>query len=276
MNGGVKMSVGVLVLATVVRAASAQPAVGSVLVAGRSTPGEVLHVFGGRTVTVPLIVHAWESQGVTVRGDLVQLTSSLAAPVARGIDVPLSGSTRSTPGPASGVDLSVSLPSVSRETDFELRFRSFHASEGTVQDAGLVVLRVYPADLLEPFRVWAGANTIQLKDTGGSLGEFLRGRRIPVAAHAGPSDLTLYAGPRPPHTPALPGSGDRAAIYFSEREAAGPRLVVERTGHGTTVEIEMRLLDRLATDPLAQKMFLDAFQRAVITDDAAATQGVVR
>ena len=53
---------------------------------------------------------------------------------------------------------------------------------------------------------------------------------------------------------------DEAIVLFTERESEPPRLFIERTDRGTTVSVEMRLLNRLATDPLAQKIFLEVFQ----------------
>ena len=76
--------------------------------------------------------------------------------------------------------------------------------------------------------------------------------------------------------PPVTRSGGQAAIVFTERETATPHLVVDRTGRGTTVTVEMRLLDGLRTDPLAQKIFLEAFQRAVIPDGATPLEGAVR
>ena len=51
-----------------------------------------------------------------------------------------------------------------------------------------------------------------------------------------------------------------SAFSFAERETETPRFLVERKGEGTAVTVEMRLLDRLAADPLAQKIFLELFE----------------
>ena len=73
--------------------------------------------------------------------------------------------------------------------------------------------------------------------------------------------VSLFAG-----APALreykrfPRLEDEAVVLFTEQESEPPRLLIERTDRGTTVSVEMRLVDRLATDPLAQKIFLEVFQ----------------
>jgi hypothetical protein len=248
----------------------AQPMASSVLVAARPGPSEPLRFFGGRTVRVPLLVHAADVEGLSVRAELVQLSSSLAAPVAGEIEVPVVAATQSTTGPASEIELSVPLPAVSRETDFELRFRSFHLPERVARAAGRVALRVYPADLLEPVRVWAESHAIRLEDQHGSVTELFRQQRVAVT-QSGQADLTVYAASQADRARTVPRhGGDQAAILFVERQTASPHLVVDRIGRRTTVSIEMHLLDRLATDPLAQKIFLEAFQHAAVVDHEAA------
>ena len=68
---------------------SAQPLASVVLVAPRLHPGEPYRFIGGRTVTVPLTVHGPKPDGLAVRAQLVQLSSSLAVPIAGEFDVPL-------------------------------------------------------------------------------------------------------------------------------------------------------------------------------------------
>jgi hypothetical protein len=96
--------------------------------------------------------------------------------------------------------------------------------------------------------------------------EFLRQHKIPVAGgeSEGVRDgrgVTLYVGVRAfgerALTPLRPGE---TIVLFAERETDTPRLLVVRKGGGTAVTVEMRLLDRLAADPLAQKIFLEVFE----------------
>lgn len=259
------------------RTVSAQPLASIVLVAPRLHPGEPYRFIGGRTVTVPVTVYGPKPHGLAVRAQLVQLSSSLAVPIAGEIDVPLAVSAEGAAAFASELELSLSLPAVRRETDFEIRFQSFWPPARAEFPAGRIALRVYPANLLEPVRLWSESHSIRLEDDHGSVTDVLRQQRISVTTRPGSPDLTVYAGPRSVEKHARqPHAGGRSTIIFSERETSTPHLVVDRTGPGTTVKVEMRLLDRLATDPLAQKIFLEAFQHAAIIDDAAPMQGVIR
>ena len=105
--------------------------------------------------------------------------------------------------------------------------------------------------------------------------EFFRQQGIPVAGQAGPGSVTLYAGTRAlQKREHLPLRNDETAVLFTERETEIPHLLVDRAGRGTTIKVEMRLLDRLATDPLAQKIFLEVFQ--LLHEQEPPTKGVVK
>lgn len=225
---------------------------------------EPYRFFADRTATVPLLVHAPEPEGLILYAQLVQVASDFAVPIGAAVEVPLP--TDASPSPGVEIELSIPLPAVKRETDFELRFKSRRGREGIWHAAGRIPLRVYPGDLLGPVRQWATAHPLRVKDDQGSLIAFLHQHKIPVAGGEpeGIRDgrgVTLYAGVRAfgerALTPLRPGE---AIILFAERETDTPRFLVERTGGGTTVTVEMRLLDRLAADPLAQKIFLEVFE----------------
>ena len=230
----------------------------------RASRIEPYRFFADRTVTVPLLVHAPEPQGLVLHAELVQLASGFAVPIGAPLDVPLP--TDASPGPGVEVELSIPLPAVKRETDFELRFRSRRGHDGVWQAAGRVPLRVYPGDLLSPVRQWATAHALRVKDDQGSLIAFLRQQQILVAGGEpqGVRDdrrVTLYAGARALRERALvPLAQGEAIVLFAERETDTPRFLVERKGEGMAVTVEMRLLDRLAADPLAQKIFLELFE----------------
>jgi len=251
--------------ALLVVALSLRPAVSTesfeslALVTPRPNPSEPYRFFADRTVTVPVLIHAPRPEGLTLRAELVQLTSNLATPVAAELEVPLS--TRPAAGSGIEFDLSVALPAVNRETGFELRFRCRQQGDQAWQPAGRIALRVYPVDLLSPVRAWAQSHPLRVEDDHGSLVELFRQQRIPVVGHSGPRGVTLYAGSRALQKRArLPLAEDETAVLFTERETEIPHFLVDRTVRGTTVSVEMRVLDRLATDPLAQKTFLEVFQ----------------
>ena len=235
-----------------------------VLVTPRASRVVPYRFFADRTATVPLLVHAPEPQGLALHAQLVQLASGFAVPIAAALEVPLP--TDASPSPGLEIELSIPLPAVKRETDFELRFRSRRGRDGVWHAAGRIPLRVYPADLLSPVRQWATSHPLRVKDDRGSLIEFLRQQKIPVVGgeiqgFRDDRGVTLYAGARAVRERALaPLRQGEATVFFAERETETPRFLVERKDGGTTVTVEMRLLDRLAADPLAQKTFLELFE----------------
>jgi hypothetical protein len=244
-------------------------------VTSRASRIEPYRFFADQTVTVPLLVHAPEAQGLSLYAELVQLASDFAVPIGPAVEVPLP--TRVSPGPGVETELSVALPAVRRETDFELRFKSRRDPGGTWHAAGRIPVRVYPGDLLSPVRQWATVHPLRVKDDQGFLLEFLRQQRIPVAGGEteGVRDgrgVTLYAGARAFGERALaPLRHGEAIVLFAERESETPHLLVERKGNGTVITVEMRLVDRLAADPLAQKIFLELFK--LINDDQQSIGG---
>lgn len=233
-----------------------------VLVTSRPNANAPYRFFAGRTVTLPLLICAPEPEGLTIRAELVQLTSRLAVPAGVEIDVPLSG--RPTAGGGTELDLAVALPAVNRETDFELRFRSSRPGDRASQAAGRIPLRVYPTDVMRPVREWTQSHPIRVEDDGGSLIEFFTQQGIGVTDKPEARSITVYAGPRAlqkqTHVPLRDGE---TIILLSERETDTPHFVIDRTGRGTTVRVEMRLVDRLGTDPLAQKTLLEMFQHLI-------------
>lgn len=249
---------------------------GPALVIPRSNPFEPYRFFGDRTVAVPLLVHSPEPEGLSLRAQLVQLTSDLAVPIGGALEVPLPRD--GSPRTRIETEISIPLPAVNRETDFELRIRSRRDRDGVWDAAGRIALRVYPADLLGPVRHWATSHPLRVEDDRGLLIGFLRQQRIPVVGVTetrgarAVRGVTLYAGPQALRKRAsVPRREDDAIVLFTERQTETPRFLIERTGRGTTVAVEMRLLDRLATDPLAQKIFLEVFELA--HEETASTGG---
>ena len=141
--------------------------------------------------------------------------------------------------------------------------------------SGRVAIRVYPADLLSPVRAWAESHALRVEDEHGSLAGFLRREQIRVADRPGPRGIALYAGTRAiEKRENFPSREDESAVVFTERETELPRLLIDRTGRAAIIKVEMRIVDRLATDPLAQKMFLEVFQ--LLHEQEPSTKGVIR
>jgi len=243
-------------------ALSAESSASLVLVTSRPNPNAPYRFFGGRTVTLPLLIRAPVPAGLTIRAELVQLTSRLAVPAVDEIKVPLSG--RPTVEGGTELDLAVALPAVNRETDFELRFRSSGPGDRAPKAAGRIPLRVYPNDLMRPVREWAQSHPIRVEDDGGSVVEFFTQQGIGITDKPEPRTISVYAGPRALQKQTrVPLRDGETVILLSERETDTPHFVIDRTGRGTTVWVEMRLLDRLAADPLAQKTLLAMFQHLI-------------
>lgn len=265
----------VFALALVSGASAGSPA----LVSPHPNRFEPYRFFGDRTVAVPLLVHAPEPEGLSLRAQLVQLTSDLAVPIGAEVEVPLPRDV--SPRSRIEIELSIPLPAVKRETDFELRIRSRRDRDEVWQAAGRIGLRVYAGDLLSPVRSWANSHPLRVEDDHGSLIGFLRQQRIPMVEGRGTRGfrdargVTLYAGERALHKRArVPLREDEAIVLFTERQTETPRFLIERTGRATAVTVEMRLVDRLATDPLAQKIFLEVFQ--LVHEEKTSTGGEVR
>ncbi len=251
----------------------------SVLVIPRSGSLEPYRFFGDRTVTVPLLVHASEPGELTLRAQLVQLTADLAVPIGALIEVPLPRN--AAPQGSIEIELSTPLPAVARETAFELWIRSRRGRQTVWDMAGRIALRVYPADLLGPVRRWATAHPLRVNDDHGTLLEFLRRQEIPVVGVTGARDsragrtVTLYTGPQASRQHAhVPIREGEAVVLFTERHTDTPRVLIERAGGRTAVTVEMRLLDRLATDPLAQRILLELFE--LVHEDRPSPGGDVR
>jgi hypothetical protein len=210
---------------------------------------------GGRTVTVPIQIHGQIPDGLTIRSALVQLTSHLAIPA-------MADQFQTVRAGEREFDIAVALPAVKRESDFELRFESRHGTDGDWQPAGRIGMRVYPAGLLDPLRIWSETHTLRVDDDEGVLTGMMRRHGIRLAGAPGPAGVTLYAGSR------VVAKQQRAAfrqgetaVLFTEREGEVPYVLVERAGTGTIVRVEMKLAGRLAADdPAALKTLLGLIQ----------------
>ncbi len=226
------------------------------------------HVFGGRPVSVPLVLYGTPGMRVDLRARLVQLAPGLAAPAGEPVDV------------ASGVDFSgglrrelsfdVMVPPVERESRFELTVFLRAPPTGGWRPIGTLLLRAYPNDLLKPLKRWTERQPLRLDDPSGKLERVLAAQGI---AFLDQSARSLEKGDGPVVTVMVGGSDDlarakararrgEAVVLLRERIAAFPRIERMRWTAGSLVVVELPLLDRLAVDPQAQSLFLDVIRSA--------------
>lgn len=226
------------------------------------------HVFGGRPISVPLVLYGTPGVRADVRARLVQVAPGLAAPAGNPVDV------------ASGVDFSVGLrrelsfdvmvPAVERESRFELTVLLRAPPSKDWRPVGTLVLRAYPNDLLKPLKRWSERQPLRLDDPSGKLERFLTAQGIAVLDL---SARSLEKPDGPVVTVLVDGTGDlarakararrgEAVVLLRERAAAFPRIERMRWGGGALLVVELPLLDRLSVDPQAQILFLELLRSA--------------
>jgi len=226
------------------------------------------HVFGGRTVSVPVVVYGTPGVRADLRARLVQLAPGLAAPAGEPVDI------------ASGVDFGaafrrdlsfdVMVPAVERESRFELTVFLRAPPSGAWRPVGTLLLRAYPNDLLKPLKRWTERQPLRLDDPSGKLERFLSAQGI-AAVDLNARSLEKADGPVV--TVLVDGSDDlarakararrgEAVIVFHEHAGAFPRIDRTRWGAGSLQVVELELLDRLPVDPQAQNLFLELLRSA--------------
>jgi hypothetical protein len=253
------------------RALGDQPAVVAEIGPDSAAPGRLEHVFGGRSVGVPLVLYGASAARADVKVRLLQRAPGLAAPVGGDTDV------------ASGVDFSaglrreltfdVAIPAVERESRFDLVvFLRAHPG-GPWRQAASLSLRAYPNDLLKPLKRWAERRSLRVRDPAGKLESFLTAQGIPFldlnARSLEKSDdpsITLLVGADGLAAARARARRGEAVVFFGERTVAFPRIERVRWPGGSLLIVELPLLDRLAVDPQAQKLFLQIVESAQLAD----------
>ncbi len=106
----------------------------------------VHHFFGGRTIDVPLVIGGRSEKPVDLRARLVQLVGPLGVSFHAGLEV-FSGRVVNDDEPLA-VSVSLLLPEVRDESDFELQFQVRTRGEKW-RDAGRARIRLYSLGILE-------------------------------------------------------------------------------------------------------------------------------
>lgn len=228
------------------------------------------HFFGGQSVSLPLNIYGAPKEMIELKARLFQLTSRIAAPV--GKDLEIFSNTDLSDNIRKAFKLPITLPSVKRESDFELRFLVRLGPDGHWKPAGSAKVRIYPRDLLKPIRAWAEKHDLRVRDSTGSLGNFLSARQIRFTKEPGQGTLNPTLPAATPGTLLIVPNRDRvdgirkwdrpglSVVVFNEGSGTIPKVVLKRGRHGVLLIIDMELLDALQADPRAQKIFLEIFK----------------
>ena len=260
----VAIAVGVLVIVAVpMQARGDQPSVLVELGVGPPPAARLEHVFGGRSVSVSMVLYGASDARADLKARLFQLASGVTVPVGEHMDI------------ASGVDFrtglrrqltfDVAIPAVERESSFELVVLVRVHPNGDWRRMGSASFRAYPNDLLKALRRWTEDRPLRLHDPSGKLERFLTAQRI---SFLDPNARSLEKSGDPGVTLLVGGSDDlafakrragrgEAVIVFRERAVAFPRIERTRWQSGSLLIVELELLDRLPVDPQAQKLFLE-------------------
>lgn len=258
----------VTIAALPLQASGEAPAVLAEVGVRPSTSPPIEHVFGGRPISVPIVLYGTPGARADVRARLVQVAPGLRTEANEPVDV------------ASGVEFSSGLrrelsfdlmvPAVERESHFEMTVFLRAPPSRDWRPVATLRLRAYPNDLLKPLKRWTERQPLRLEDPSGKLDRFLAAQGIAVL------DLnarSLEKTDGPVVTVLVDGTGDlgrakararrgEAVVMLRERAGAFPRIEWIRFGGGSLLVIEMELLDRLAVDPQAQTLFLELLRSA--------------
>jgi len=264
----VAVAAGLIVVATASMARGDQAAVLAEIGANSSAVPRLQHVFGGRPVSVPVTLYGATGVRADFKARLFQLAKGTAAPLGEYVTVATDVDFGS--GPRRDLAFSVSIPAVEREARFEVVVLMRVHPSGDWRRIGSLPLRAYPNDLLKTLKRSADQRPLRLQDPSGKLEHFLTEQGI---SFVDPSARSLEKSESPAITLVVDGSDDlasaktrarrgEAVVVFRERVGAFPRIERVRWPGGALLIVELELLDRLASDPQAQKLFLEMVSSA--------------
>ena len=220
-----------------------------------------IHRFGGQEIALTLVVETASLEKVGLQASLSQFTFSLAA---KHQSPPrISESREGYRGDER--ELTLQLPAVARETDFQLRFQAKVASQAEWSPAGTIRIRVYPRDLLAPLKKWARRVQLRLDDRQGVLTQWLADgdvafvdSRSALEKRAGIPTVTMIVTNG--GNVLLPGLGrdlGHTIIVFTEQIGNLPKVVSIPQGSGRLIKVDLPIIQDLADDPRRQKQFLE-------------------
>ncbi len=231
-------------------------------------PEPFVHYFGGQEITLPIAVQTSSREQINLRANLTQVTFSLKAEhnVIPEISPPLDQEDRA----GADREVKLELPTVQRETDFQLSFQAQTASQDLWSEAGLFHIRVYPDNLLAPLKTWSQKVQLRLDDREGILEEFLTAQDVvfvdskaQMEKREGVPIVTMIVrNIQKVSLPRRPLAPQTSIIVFNEQVANVPKVVVTPFGTGQLIQVDLRIIKQLSEDPRVQKQFLEIIRLA--------------
>ncbi len=198
------------------------------------TPPPVLHVRGGASCDVPLLIEIDASGPIHLFAQLTQLSSSLTAPLGPVTDL----------GPVSAsqpMSVPLDVPDVTTPTEVLVRFSARGPADTDPPLAhGQLRLVVHPSDSLDGLRTFARRHPLGVFGTSSEIRAFLERERVAF------KDL----GEAPPRNPPV----NLLAIGSGDDLLASVRVAV--TPDGPRRRVTFPALPDLGTNPLTQETFL--------------------
>ncbi|MCF8720925.1 hypothetical protein [Nitrospina gracilis] len=190
------------------------------------------HQFGGTTLSVPNGYKVNECTQIRSQLFRKQNTSS----------IPVTQVTEST----CEADIEVTLPDVNDALQhFDLVIEVNKGERWEHLDT--IPITGFPRDMFKAFREWAKEHKLMVADSEGKLEAFLKEQEIPY---------TSAFGFEPPSPRAIMKVGKREYV-FNEIETPFPKIWIK----DNQVIFELRFLDQLSTNPLAQKELLQVLKQ---------------
>ena len=234
-------------------------------VASEADPA-IQHVIGGQNIDLPLVIRGRSEKPVDLRARLVQLTSSLRAPLPTDVEV-LSGRVLGDGEPIP-VSVRLPLPAVRGETDFELQFQTRTEEEWHKVDSRARI-RLYPTNILDPLISLSKNVALRLKDDTDTLRPLLGYLEVVVADHRAPVlrrgalIVTLVVNSDNAFDPEdLTIRENESVIGFDESVRTLPKVVKRPHRGGHLIHVELEVFKNLRSDPRAQKTFMEILKLA--------------
>ncbi len=190
------------------------------------------HQFGGATLSVP---NEYKTSNCTqVRSQLFHKQNTNSVPVTQVAES------------ACESDIEVTLPDVHETLQhFDLVIEVNKGERWEHLDT--IPITAFPRDMFKSFREWAKDHKLMVADSEGKLEAFLKEQEIP---------FTSAFGFEPPSPRAIMKVGKREYV-FNEIETPFPKIWIK----DRQVIFELRFLDQLSTNPLAQKELLQVLKQ---------------